>query len=126
MAEVKRESDLKEKHIAKRPKLNTSSEEKQQDVHSNIKDLSTFKVDKILNNNTKAKLVCLQGTFSNADGAALVLLEKTAFEEENLKSDSQYFSSSSCLKKIFHNDIYGNYEYYPDIQLNCKYSSDYP
>ncbi|GJQ79703.1 hypothetical protein Trydic_g5850 [Trypoxylus dichotomus] len=68
--------------------------------------------------NRNHKTVCLQGTFSNADGAGLVILEKTAFEEDNLKCSSDYFSTSSYLKKVFHNDIYGNYEYYPVLELN--------
>ncbi|KRT78156.1 hypothetical protein AMK59_7772 [Oryctes borbonicus] len=119
MADKKVETNnLSDDHVAKKPKLDESPDENPHEIHSNIKDLSTFKVEKILNNNTKSKIVCLQGTFSNADGAGLVILEKTAFEEDNLKCNSKYFTSSSYLKKIFHNDIYGNYEYFPVLELN--------
>ncbi|KAI4469781.1 histidine triad hit protein member [Holotrichia oblita] len=122
MADIKVEgNNLNENHPVKKRKLDDAVKEKQADVHSNIEDLSSFKLEKILNNNTRSKIVCLQGTFSDADGAGLVILEKSAFEEENLKCNSEYFSTSSHLKKVFHNDIYGNYEYYPVSQLNCKY-----
>ncbi|KAI4469778.1 histidine triad hit protein member [Holotrichia oblita] len=119
MADIKVEgNNLNENHPVKKRKLDDAVKEKQADVHSNIEDLSSFKLEKILNNNTRSKIVCLQGTFSDADGAGLVILEKSAFEEENLKCNSEYFSTSSHLKKVFHNDIYGNYEYYPVSQLN--------
>lgn len=122
MADIKVEdNNVIKNHSVKKRKLDDGAEEKQPNIHSTIEDLSSFKLEKILNNNTRSKIVCLQGTFSDADGAGLVILEKYAFEEENLKSNSDYFSTSSCLKKVFHNDIYGNYEYYPVTQLNCKY-----
>jgi m7GpppX diphosphatase len=88
------------------------------DVHETLNDLSTFKLEKILHNNTNRKTVCLKGTFASKNGDALVFLEKTAFAEENLKEDSDYFTNSSSLKKVFQNDIYGNYNYFPQVNLN--------
>lgn len=90
-------------------------------VHNNLRDLSAFKVKKILSNNTNRKVVCLEGSFDSVEGVGLVVLEKTAFEEENLiKNGSDYFAQNSALKKQFHNDIYGNYEYFPKAELNCR------
>ncbi|XP_019874062.2 m7GpppX diphosphatase [Aethina tumida] len=87
-------------------------------VHDDIKDLSEFKLDKIINNNTNRKSVCLKGTFASKTGDALVLLEKTAFAEESLLKDNSYFSKDCSLEKIFHNDIYGDYRYFPKVELN--------
>lgn len=104
----------------KKAKLDNGSASDDNSVHTEIQDLSNFKIEKIISNNTKGKTVCLQGSFDSHEGSGLVILEKTAFEEENLKQDSDYFSKESSLKKIFHNDIYGNYEFYPKINLNSK------
>lgn len=90
-------------------------------VHRGLTDLSTFKFEKVLSNNTNRKTVCLQGSFESSDGVGIILLEKTAFEEGDFKEDSDYFSASSSLKKLFHNDIYGNYEYFPKLELNCNW-----
>ncbi|RZB40637.1 m7GpppX diphosphatase [Asbolus verrucosus] len=99
----------------KKPKF----EEKCRDaVHETLIDLSTFKLEKILHNNTNRKTVCLKGKFDSKNGDALVLLEKTAFAEENLTENSEYFTKNSLLEKVFHNDIYGNYNYFPQINLN--------
>lgn len=89
-------------------------------VLENLNNLSTFKLDKIFNNNTSRKTVCLKGKFQGKAGDALILLEKTAFAEDVLASDSGYFSGKSRLEKVFQNDIYGNYQYFPEIQLNCE------
>lgn len=98
-------------------KVNDSVDNCDESVHINLNNLSAFKVDKILSNNTNRKTVCLQGTFEALEGVGVIVLEKTAFEEDNLK-DGDYFANSSSLKKQFHNDIYGNYEYFPQVELN--------
>lgn len=90
-------------------------------IHTSLKDFSDFKVQKVLSNNTQRKTICLQGSFKSLDGTGIVLLEKTAFEEGNLTSeDSEYFSGESTLKKHFHNDIYGNYDCFPKVELNGR------
>lgn len=104
---------------AKKQKLEDNSEKCKDGVHESLIDLSTFKLEKILHNNTNRKTVCLKGKFDSKNGDALILLEKTAFAEENLKEDSDYFTKNSSLEKVFHNDIYGNYNYFPKINLNC-------
>lgn len=118
--------DLENSEIpqAKKPKIDedtvSNDHSRQPDIHETIKDLSKFKLEKILHNNSKGKSVCLQGTFEHSEGVGIVFLEKTAFEESSLSQGSDYFSEESGLKKIFHNDIYGNYECYPKPELNCK------
>lgn len=92
------------------------SSDDQESVHESLNDLGGFVPQKVLHNNTVRKTVCLQGSFE--DKTAVVLLEKTAFAEENLGKDGEYFSEKSALKKVFHNDIYGNYELFPKPELN--------
>lgn len=105
---------------AKKQKLQENSEKCKDGIHETLADLSAFQLEKILHNNTNRKTVCLKGKFASKNGDALVLLEKTAFAEENLKEDSGFFTKYSSLEKVFHNDIYGNYNYFPQISLNCK------
>ncbi|XP_018324631.1 m7GpppX diphosphatase [Agrilus planipennis] len=87
-------------------------------IHQKLKNLSDFKVDKILHNNTSRKTVCVQGSFKELDGPAIVLLEKTAFQEEHVTNESGLFSEKGVLAKTFDNDIYGNYDFFPAIELN--------
>lgn len=99
----------------------SSSEEQSEtfSVHSDLNDLSKFRVEKVLHNNTNRKVVCLQGAFDSVDGVGLIILEKTAFQEDILtQNNKEFFSEENCLKKYFHNDIYGDYEYYPKTELN--------
>ncbi|KAJ8947587.1 hypothetical protein NQ318_010099 [Aromia moschata] len=89
-------------------------------IHDNIQDLSGFKLKSILQNNTNRKTVCLAGTFDTKEGDAVVILEKTAFADENLNNESDYFCKKSCLEQTFQNDIYGNYKYFPTSELNIQ------
>lgn len=100
-------------------------DEKKDSVYENINDLSTFKVGEILNNNTRGKTVCLQGSFHNSTENSLVILEKTAFDVKNLIQESEFFTKDSYLTKVFHNDVYGNFELFPKVELNCKLSAMY-
>ncbi|KAK9885954.1 hypothetical protein WA026_013830 [Henosepilachna vigintioctopunctata] len=94
-------------------KLNSILNEK------DFKDLSKFRLDKILNNNSSRKVVSLKGNFEGSSGDAVVILEKTTFSEDTLRSESDYFNEKSYLQKVFHNDIYGNYHFFPKIELNA-------
>ncbi|KAB0792467.1 hypothetical protein PPYR_14426 [Photinus pyralis] len=91
---------------------------KQISIHESLNNLTEFKLEKILYNNTNRKSICLQGVFHNSKEPALVLLEKTGFTETNFNGDSEFFTEKSSLKQIFHNDIYGNYEFLPKLELN--------
>lgn len=106
------------------PNKKLKIDEDNSNLHEKINDLSSFKLLKVLHNNSQRKTVCLQGTFSNSTDAGLVILEKTAFEDSILKQEAGYFTDKSSLKKLFHNDVYGNYECFPVAELNCMYPKD--
>ncbi|CAB3254620.1 unnamed protein product [Arctia plantaginis] len=79
--------------------------------------LKDFILERILNNSTNRKSVCVLGKFKDKSGVALVHLEKNAFKEEDLDSVG-YFSADTELKTFFQNDIYGNYECFPPSSVN--------
>lgn len=99
-------------------KENYDSAVNQDSIHSTIIDLKKFKLEGILSNNTQRKVVCLKGSFDNSTGDALVILEKTAFTEENLLEESEFLKQSNSLKKTFQNDVYGDYNFFPKVELN--------
>lgn len=114
-------------------------------------DLSTFRLERILNNNTKSKTISLLGTFPSgeqrpeqqshetiANDRAIVVLEKSAFTDDDVntchddRSDDnvidnglqrRYFSVDTELKQEFINDIYGNFLCYPRPAINSNLSS---
>lgn len=113
-------------------------------------DLSTFRLDRILNNNTKSKTICVLGKFPNGDliNPAIVVFEKTAFtasdvhtindddnddnglnddDDDNKDGDIKrtFFSSDTQLKIEFLNDIYGNFECFPKPEINSNCFSYY-
>ncbi|XP_037034086.1 m7GpppX diphosphatase isoform X2 [Bradysia coprophila] len=87
-------------------------------------DFANFRLNCILNNNTKNKTVCLVGHFVDLSETdrALIILEKTAFTEKDLQSSSEnssgIFSSKSILTEEFINDIYGNFQCSPCPDVN--------
>lgn len=83
--------------------------------------LANFKVDRLLSNNTNRKTVCLLGYFSDKPEGekAIVVLEKKAFSDTDFEAN-RYFTQSQQLDEQFVNDIYGNYELWPDQELNSR------
>lgn len=79
--------------------------------------LQNFIAEKILSNNTTRKTVIVQGKFKDQSGVALVILEKSAFKEEEL-DEKGYFSIDTDLHTLFHNDIYGNFVCFPRASIN--------
>nr|XP_022910498.1 m7GpppX diphosphatase [Onthophagus taurus] len=104
---------------SKKQKITDAADDAQESIHTNIKNLADFTIDKVLSNNTKCKSVSLLGSFEGVDGKGLVILEKTAFEDDHLTTNSEYFHKNNSLNKIYHNNIYGNYEYLVNGSLNC-------
>lgn len=102
-------------------------------------DLSTFRLERILNKNSKTKTICVLGTFPSqqspdATEPAIVVLEKTAFtdydvnthqnddnDDDNGTTQRSYFSLETQLKKEFVNDIYGNFLCFPLPAINSKF-----
>lgn len=106
--------------VNKKQKLDTDSKSCDS-IHDSITDLSSFKLKDVLQNNTNRKTVCLRGTFDFQEGEAVVILEKTAFSEENLLNTKvNYFTENNELEKVFQNDIYGDYRYFLNSKLNGK------
>ncbi|XP_067007715.2 m7GpppX diphosphatase isoform X2 [Anabrus simplex] len=101
---------------AKRMKSESLTSECRTDsIHSSLSDFSSFELQRVLNENAQRKTVFIQGSFKERKGQAIVILEKTPFDE---KSIDGILSANSRLKRDFSNDIYGNYECYPEIQFN--------
>lgn len=96
---------------SKKIKINNENDESVSGTELQLKD---FVLEKILNNNTNRKTVCVQGKFKDKSGVALVILEKNAFKEE--LDNNGYFSVDSELRTFFQNDIYGNFECFPGPQ----------
>lgn len=95
-------------------------------MSENQLQLKDFILEKILNNNTNRKTVCVVGKFKDKSGVALVILEKNAFKEEDLGNEG-YFSVDTEVTTFFENDIYGNYECFPRSAINgVKTSIIYP
>lgn len=103
---------------SKKIKINNENDESVSGTELQLKD---FVLEKILNNNTNRKTVCVQGKFKDKSGVALVILEKNAFKEEELDNNG-YFSVDSELRTFFQNDIYGNFECFPRPSINGELS----
>lgn len=109
-------------------------------------DLSTFRLERILTNSTKSKIISVLGTFPSqqlpdSTDQAIVVLEKTAFTDDDVNTltadgdndddddvrngmQRRYFSLETKLKQEFINDIYGNFLCFPipAINSNCHHS----
>ncbi|XP_049882294.1 m7GpppX diphosphatase [Pectinophora gossypiella] len=114
MSDVDHQNDVLEPPCSKKSKI---VEQNENGVSENNLELQDFIPEKILNNNTNRKTVCVQGKFKEKSGVGLILFEKNAFKEEEL-NNTGYFSEDSELRTFFQNDIYGNYECFPKPSLN--------
>lgn len=95
------------------------------EIHTPVYKLTDFKLEKILNNNTNRKLVCLLGTFPSISDTekVVIILEKTCFAEKNLQTDEEnitigYFSDKVITQTEFINNIYGSFNLLPPSELN--------
>jgi hypothetical protein len=100
---------------AKKSKVQSDLEKNGENIHTILKDFSEFRQKRILSDNSQRKTVCIEGTFNNREGTAIVLLEKKPFNEESLKNT---LDSNCVLHKEFSNDIYGFYECFPNVKYN--------
>ncbi|XP_065220430.1 m7GpppX diphosphatase [Planococcus citri] len=80
-----------------------------------FQDLSKFIVKRVLSDSSQRKTICVEGEFQDKDGKFILLLEKKAFTEDNVKN---LCIEKSILKKEFINDVYGSYELFPSTELN--------
>lgn len=104
---------------AKKIKLDAENgTESDNSIHETEINLSTFELTQVLQNNCTRKQICLLGTFKGREDPAIVFLEKKNFPVEKACLEEGFFGSGTTLKKIFRNDIYGNYEYSPIAEHN--------
>ncbi|KAI5638260.1 scavenger mRNA decapping enzyme c-term binding domain-containing protein [Phthorimaea operculella] len=114
MSDVASKDDVLDPPCSKKIKIDKENGNGVTETSFELKD---FIPEKILNNNTNRKTVCVQGKFKDKSGVGLILLEKNAFKEEEL-DNSGYFSVDCELRTFFQNDIYGNFECFPKPSLN--------
>jgi len=81
-------------------------------------DLSSFKVTRVLQNNCARKLICMEGTFKDRDGSAVVLLEQKSFPYDKVVLEKDFFDGKTLFRKIFTNDVYRNYNCFPTEEHN--------
>ncbi|XP_039311687.1 m7GpppX diphosphatase isoform X1 [Solenopsis invicta] len=81
-------------------------------------DLSDFKVTRVLQNNCARKLICMEGTFEDRDGSAVVLLEQRSFPYDKVVLEKDFFDGKTIFKRIFSNDVYKNYSCFPTEERN--------
>jgi hypothetical protein len=110
------EREVEEKGpTTKKAKVQSDLKVHDENLHTVLKDFSEFQQKHILSDNSQRKTVCIEGSFNNREGKAIVLLEKKPFNEEILKNT---LNSKSVLQKEFSNDIYGFYEFFPSVEYN--------
>lgn len=105
-------------------------------------DLNNFKLERILNNNTRNKSIALLGSFPDLskNDSAVVILEKKAFRESDVSTKNEsngsleetekntamvqtrsYFGNDLKIQTDFINNIYGSYQCTPPAELSGKY-----
>lgn len=115
MADVEDLRDATEEPVTKKSKVDCAVQENGENIHSVLRDFSEFRQKRILSDNSQRKTICIEGSFNNREGTAIVLLEKKPFNEEILKDT---LDSNCTLHKEFSNDIYGFYECFPSLKYN--------
>lgn len=115
MAHVVGGNDSVEEPVAKNPKLDCDVQKDGVTTCTLLSDFSEFQQKQILSDNSRRKTICIEGSFKNRPGTAIVVLEKKPFNEEELKT---VFDSNCVLSKEFSNDIYGFYECFPSVKCN--------
>ena len=74
-----------------------------------------FRIVRILNENPQQKTIYVHGKFDGQDGEALVILEKSPFNEGILQ---KLFEDGTQVKLTLNNDIYKTFEMYTKPELN--------
>lgn len=80
-----------------------------------LTSLAGFVDVKMLRQDVQKKVAFMQAKMSGRAGHAVVILEKTAFTEDGVK---QLLSSSTELKFRMRNDVYRQYDGYPQPHAN--------
>ncbi|XP_041378145.1 m7GpppX diphosphatase-like [Gigantopelta aegis] len=72
---------------------------------------SGFSVDKILREDTRHKVITLQGKFEGSEDKAVLLLEKRPFDRDSV---NKLLSTVTRTKQTLKNDIYSTFDTVPD------------
>ncbi|PNF42750.1 hypothetical protein B7P43_G13611 [Cryptotermes secundus] len=104
-----------EEPATKKARVQADIKECGENLHTVLKDFSEFQQTRILSDSSQRKTICIEGSFNNREGKAIVLLEKKPFNEEILKNT---LNSNCVLQKEFSNDIYGFYEFFPSVKYS--------
>lgn len=80
-----------------------------------LENLSQFEFKRVLSDSPDRKLIFVEGSFKGKDSKAVLILEKKAFDESNVKA---LCSVDSSVVEKFVNDVYYNYECFPKTELN--------
>ena len=112
-----------EEQVAEKRKLSEGGDGEPQTKRSNVVDgpieylFKDFEVVKVLNENSHSKMICVEGRYSGKEDSAVVLLEKTPFDEAVAR---QMLNDKAEVTTGFHNDIYRAAQMYPATNLNGK------
>lgn len=122
-SEEEDKSEEEESSLSKKIKTGESftSQISAKTIHDNpTVSLSMLQFKRVLNENSKSKMIVFEAEHDHQN--AVVILEKTAFSQDNVKQILDDANSNDeqirILKCDFHNDIYGNYFAYPSPELN--------
>ena len=99
-------------------KSKKESEEKGADAEElELADLSSFKLKRVLNENSERKEIFLEGSFPSRDEStpAVLILGKPPFASDALPS---ILNEGTKLEKTFRNDVYYKFDAMPDPRAN--------
>ncbi|XP_064483450.1 m7GpppX diphosphatase-like [Ornithodoros turicata] len=103
MAAMVRERDSSDETELSRKKLKSHNE----DTHVPLSHFETFIPKRVLSEDSRTKLISVEGTFKGSEGTAVVVIEKKPFNKESYQD---IFNSGTTLEETFHNDIYTSYK----------------
>ncbi|KAK3928759.1 m7GpppX diphosphatase [Frankliniella fusca] len=87
--------------------IDDNNEPQKNDDSPDLKDLASFKSERILNCDSRHKTIVALGSLGASEDRCLVILEKKAFEAESF---DKLCTAETTLDKVFRNDVYGNYD----------------
>ncbi|XP_076632632.1 decapping enzyme, scavenger [Colletes latitarsis] len=119
MAELSLNNDGEECPPTKKLKVDAeNSSETVVNIHETEICLSTFEINKILQNNCLRKQVCVEGVFKGHKGSSVVLFERQNFSDDVPSLKKELFNKDTILRKHYSNDVYGNYHCSPIKEYN--------
>jgi len=97
------------------PSKRLKKEALKKSVHKTLKNLEDFTAKEVLSVNASTKSVFLRCKVKDRDGDAVIILEKTAFKENEV---GKILTGQTLLNQQLHNDIYGTYACTIQPELN--------